>query len=139
EVSRRLGTAHGRIGEEVNKGNARRHLVQHRLHLTRIGAVQPEIREQHNHVYSLPPRSAHRNFTTVVADLAYGVRPRRLEQGSSGYIARSVTASERDHGSCAARPRQSSRRDTCERYEPLHHPAPKHEVSPRRSYPTTAR
>ena len=35
-------------------GYARRHLVQHRLHLTRIRAVQPKIREQHNHVVGLP-------------------------------------------------------------------------------------
>ena len=28
----------------------RRHLMQYCLHLTRIGAVQPEIREQHNQV-----------------------------------------------------------------------------------------
>ena len=53
QIRRCLRIADRRIGEEVDSGYARRHLVQHRLHLTRIRAVQPKIREQHNHVVSL--------------------------------------------------------------------------------------
>jgi hypothetical protein len=50
QVGRCLGVANRRISEEVDRGHARRHLVQHRLHLTGIRPVQPEIRKQHNHV-----------------------------------------------------------------------------------------
>ncbi|WP_281406680.1 hypothetical protein [Mesorhizobium sp. B2-3-5] len=49
QVGRRIGIADRRIGEEIDRGDARRHLVQHSLHLTRVGAVQAEIREQDNH------------------------------------------------------------------------------------------
>ena len=45
-----LGIADWSIGEEVDNGYAWRHLMQHRLHLARIGAVQPEICEQHDQV-----------------------------------------------------------------------------------------
>ena len=34
--------------------DARRHLVQHRLHLTSVRSVQLEIRDQHNHALSSP-------------------------------------------------------------------------------------
>jgi hypothetical protein len=54
QIRRCLWIADWRIGEEVDNGYARGHLVQHRLHLTRIRAVQPKIREQRNHVVSLP-------------------------------------------------------------------------------------
>ena len=46
QIRRCLRIADRRIGEEVDHGDARRHLVQHRFHLARIRAVQPEIREQ---------------------------------------------------------------------------------------------
>src|SRR5215831_3231382 len=49
QIGGRLGVAGRRVGEEIDRGYARRHLVQHGLHLTRIGAVQAEIREQNNH------------------------------------------------------------------------------------------
>jgi hypothetical protein len=55
QVSRCLGIADRRISEEINQGHAWHHLMQHRLHLTRIGALQPEICEQHNHVLSFFP------------------------------------------------------------------------------------
>jgi hypothetical protein len=47
-----------RIGEKIYCGNARRHPPQHRLHLTRIGPLQPEVREQHNHVVNLDTPTA---------------------------------------------------------------------------------
>jgi hypothetical protein len=73
--------------------------VQHRLHLTCIGAVQPEIREQHNHVVRLLSWSARRDFTvraswTAAAEIvdrsAYDLRPirsrmsRRPQAGPAG-------------------------------------------------------
>jgi hypothetical protein len=54
QIRRCPGIADWRIGEQVDNGYARRHLVQHRLHLTCIRAVQPKIREQRNHGISLP-------------------------------------------------------------------------------------
>ena len=49
EVGGRLGIAHRCVGEQVDNGRAGRHPVQHRLHLTRVGAVQTEIREDCDH------------------------------------------------------------------------------------------
>jgi len=45
QIGRGLGVADRRVGNEVDNGYARRHLVEHRLHLARIRAVQPEICE----------------------------------------------------------------------------------------------
>jgi hypothetical protein len=50
QIGRWLGIADWSIGEEVDNGDAWRRLMQHGLHLTRIGAVQPEICEQHDQV-----------------------------------------------------------------------------------------
>src|SRR5262249_52754410 len=49
QVGRCLGIADRRIGEEVDGGHGWCQLVQHRLHLTRIGSLQTEIRKHHNH------------------------------------------------------------------------------------------
>jgi hypothetical protein len=56
-----------RIGKEIDDRYGWRRLVQRRLHLTGIGAVQAEIREQHNHVISSP--------------VAYPLRPARVSHG----------------------------------------------------------
>ena len=45
----RTPVASRHVGKCSDNGYAGPHLVWHRLHLTRIGAVQPEIREEHNH------------------------------------------------------------------------------------------
>src|SRR5262245_10453491 len=58
EVGRCLGIADRRIGEEVDRRYARRHLMQHRLHLADVRTLQPEIREQHDHGVSLPSAPA---------------------------------------------------------------------------------
>jgi hypothetical protein len=50
QIGRCLGVANRRISKEVDRGRARRHLVQHRLHLTGIRPLQAEIGKQHNHV-----------------------------------------------------------------------------------------
>ena len=49
KIGRRPGIAGRRVGEQVDDGDALRQIVQHRLHLARIGPVQPEIREKRNH------------------------------------------------------------------------------------------
>src|SRR5689334_6025816 len=54
QVGRSLDVADWRVGQEVNYGRAGCHLVQHCLHLACIGAVQSEVREEHNHSNSLP-------------------------------------------------------------------------------------
>jgi hypothetical protein len=48
------------LAEKIYCRNAWRHLAQHRLHLARIGALQAEIREQHNHVVSFATSTARR-------------------------------------------------------------------------------
>jgi hypothetical protein len=55
QIGRCLRVADRRVGEEVNNACARYHLMQHRLHLARIRPVQPKVREQHNHITSMPP------------------------------------------------------------------------------------
>ena len=49
QIGGRLGIAGRRVGEEIDDGNARRHLMQYRLHLSGIGALQPEVGEQYDH------------------------------------------------------------------------------------------
>jgi hypothetical protein len=78
QIGRCLGIADRRIGEEVDNGYVRRHLVQHRLHLARIGALQPEIRKQHNHAINLPSALAPGNDPMA----AIGT-DRRVEMGQS--------------------------------------------------------
>jgi hypothetical protein len=63
-----FGLPTGASAKKVDNGYARRPLMQHRLHLTRIGAVQPEIREQHNQVI---------NSSAVLWDASH-LRPGRL-------------------------------------------------------------
>src|SRR5215831_5451405 len=53
-MGRCFGIGDRRIGKEVDNGYLWGQLMQHRLHLTGIGAVQSEIRELHNHGTSLP-------------------------------------------------------------------------------------
>jgi hypothetical protein len=47
--------ANRRIGEQVDNGCPRHHLEQHRLHLARVWAVKPKVREQHNQGAYVPP------------------------------------------------------------------------------------
>jgi hypothetical protein len=54
QIGRCLGIAGRGIGEQVDNWYGRRHLMQHCLHLTGIGAVQPEIRDEHNHIGNSP-------------------------------------------------------------------------------------
>src|SRR5262249_48191249 len=81
QVGRCLGIAGWRIGEEVDRRYAWRHLVQHRLHLPRVGTVQAEIREQHDHAHPSAPDALHdRAFapTDAIESTALSRRGRAL-------------------------------------------------------------
>src|SRR5262249_7043930 len=84
QVGRCLGIAGRRIGEEVDRRYARRDAMQHRLHLTRIGTVQAEIREQHDHLLARL-RPAPRNDQPEFLRRPRGAqRARRAVKNSSG-------------------------------------------------------
>src|SRR5262249_40330375 len=84
QVGRCLGIAGRRIGEEVDRRYARHHLVQHRLHLTRVGTVQAEIREQRDHVLARV-RPASRNNQAEFSRRPRGAqRARRAVKDGSG-------------------------------------------------------
>ena len=49
QIGRGFGVAHRRVGKEVDHLNARRHPMQHRLHLAGVRPFEPEIGKERDH------------------------------------------------------------------------------------------
>src|SRR5262245_16073164 len=54
KISRCFWIADRGVCEQIDNGYAWRHLGEHCFHLTRIGTVQPEVCEEHNHDMPTP-------------------------------------------------------------------------------------
>jgi hypothetical protein len=106
-----LGLPAGEGGEEVDRRYARRDAMQHRLHLTRIGTLQSEIREQHDHVLArVRPTPLHdRAFAAAQATKRSAGLSETTPLTSSFRPSRDSGESRNDQSEFSRRPRGAQR------------------------------